>query len=636
MLRRKTLLTGLLWVGLVGVSAVHGVALAQKADAAKVDAAQVNPAKTQPQVVGTFEAPLSDKVLRYAFPVAETGFDPAQISDLYSRTVVAGILEAIFSWDYLASPAKLIPNLAEALPEVSADFKTFTVKLKKGIYFQDDAAFGGKRRELTADDVVFSFKRHYDPKLKSYAINTLEISNVIGMNELRAASIKNKIAFNYDTAVEGVKALDRYTVQWRTNKPVPRFAENFTDPSLFGIVAREVTTKYGDSIMEHPVGTGPYMLGPWRRASKIVMLRNPTYREVFFNAEPAANDERGQQMLARLKGKRIPLNDRVEISILNEEQPRWLAFLNAEHDMIQGVPGSFAPVAIPNNKLAPNLAKRGIQLIRTPQSDITMSYFNIEDPIVGGYTPDKIALRRAIALSINVEEEIRLIRRGQAIAANQMQPPETTGFDPKLRTEMSEFSRERANALLDMFGYVDKNGDGWRDMPDGTPLVLNCLTQSDQVSRQLDEMFKKHLNAVGIQIKYSPAKWPDNLKKARAGKLQMWRLGFSATSPDPDSFVLQGYGPAKGENNLSRFDLPAYNALYEKQLGLADGPERNAVIAQTRDIMIAYMPYKVHTHRVTSDLMQPWVSNYKRHPFMREIYKFIEVDGGKRVAEVGQ
>ena len=631
MLRRKTLLTGLLWVGLVGVSAVHGVALAQKADAAKVDAV-----KAPAQAAGTFEAPLSDKVLRYAFPVAETGFDPAQISDLYSRTVVAGILEAIFSWDYLASPAKLIPNLAEALPEVSADFKTFTVKLKKGIYFQDDAAFGGKRRELTADDVVFSFKRHYDPKLKSYAINTLEISNVIGMNELRAAAIKNKTVFNYDTAVEGVKALDRYTVQWRTNKPVPRFAENFTDPSLFGIVAREVTTKYGDSIMEHPVGTGPYILGPWRRASKIVMLRNPTYREVFFNAEPAANDERGQQMLARLKGKRIPLNDRVEISILNEEQPRWLAFLNAEHDMIQGVPGSFAPVAIPNNKLAPNLAKRGIQLIRTPQSDITMSYFNIEDPIVGGYTPDKIALRRAIALSINVEEEIRLIRRGQAIAANQMQPPETTGFDPKLRTEMSEFSRERANALLDMFGYVDKNGDGWRDMPDGTPLVLNCLTQSDQVSRQLDEMFKKHLNAVGIQIKYSPAKWPDNLKKARAGKLQMWRLGFSATSPDPDSFVLQGYGPAKGENNLSRFDLPAYNALYEKQLGLADGPERNAVIAQTRDIMIAYMPYKVHTHRVTSDLMQPWVSNYKRHPFMREIYKFIEVDGGKRVAEVGQ
>ncbi len=585
---------------------------------------------------GRFDSKLSEKVIRYAFPVAETGFDPAQISDLYSRTVVAGIMESLFSWDFLAAPAQIVPNVAENLGDISSDFKTFTVKVKKGIYFANHAAFGGKKRELTADDFVYSFKRHYDPKLKSYAINTLLTSNLLGLNELRAAAIKNKAPFAYDTAVEGVKALDRYTIQFKTRDAVPRFLENFSDPSLFGAVAREVVEKFGDKIMENPVGTGPYRLTAWRRASKIVLERNPDYREVLFDAKPAADDVVGNEILARIKGKRIPLNDRIEISILNEEQPRWLAYLNSEHDFLQGIPNSFSAQAIPNNQLAPNLKKAGIKLLRTPLSDITMSFFNIENPIVGGYTPDKVALRRAIALAIDVDAEIRLVRRGQAIPANILQPPGTTGFDPLFRSEMSEFSRPKAMALLDLFGYVDKDGDGWRDLPDGSPLILRCLSQSDQASRQLDELFKKNINAVGLKIEFEPAKWPDNLKKARAGNLQMWRLGFSATGPDPDSYIMQGYGPAKGENNLSRFSRPEYDALYEKQRTLPDGPDRNAVMMEAHRILIAYMPYKVHTHRIAPDLMHPWTYNYKRHPFMRDIYKFLEVDTAARVKALGE
>jgi ABC-type transport system substrate-binding protein len=609
-----------------------------KADAKKAAETKSAEKPKGPVVVanGRFDSKLSEKVVRYAFPVAETGFDPAQISDLYSRTVVAGIVESLFTWDFLAAPAQMVPNVAESLGEISSDFKTFTVKVKKGIYFAEHPAFGGKKRELTAEDFVYSLKRHYDPKLKSYAINTLQSNNILGLNELRTAAIKNKTPFPYDTPVEGVKSLDRYTIQFKTRDPVPRFLESFSDPSLFGAMAREVVEKYGDKIMENPVGTGPYRLTAWRRASKIVLERNPDYREVLFDAKPAADDVVGQEILARSKGKRVPFNDRIEISILNEEQPRWLAYLNAEHDFLQGIPGSFSPVAIPNNELAPNLKKAGIKLLRTPLSDVTMSFFNMENPIVGGYTPDKVALRRAIALAIDVDAEIRLVRRGQAIPANILQPPGTTGFDASFRSEMSEFSRPKAMALLDMFGYVDKNGDGWRDLPDGSPLILRCLSQSDQASRQLDELFKKNINAIGLKIEFEPAKWPDNLKKARAGNLQMWRLGFSATAPDPDTFVMQGYGPAKGENNLSRFDRPEYDALYNKQKMLPDGPERNAVIMDAHRMLIAYMPYKIHTHRIAPDLMHPWTYNYKRHPFMRDIYKYLEVDTAARVKALGE
>jgi ABC-type transport system substrate-binding protein len=601
-------------------------------EAAKKDAKSE---KGQVLASGRFEAKLNEKVVRYAFPAGETMLDPAQISDLYSRTIVAGILESLYTFDYLARPVQVVPQLADGMPEVSPDFKTFTVKIKKGIFFANDPAFKGKKRELVAQDVVYSLKRHYDPKLKSYAINSLQSSNLLGLNELRAAAIKNKTPFPYDEAVEGVKALDNYTVQFKTRDATPRFMESFTDPSLHGVVAREVVEAYGDRIGEKPVGTGPYKLVAWRRASKIVLERNPDYREVIFSGNPAADDKVGQEIAARLKGKRIPVNDRIEISILNEEQPRWLSFLNGEYDMLQGIPLSFIQVAIPNNKLAPNLEKQGIKLQRTALSDLTLGVFNMDDPIVGGYTPDKVALRRAMSLAHNIDAEIRLGRRGQAVEANILQAPGTTGFDPTFKSDMSVYSPKRAKALLDLYGYVDRNNDGWRDLPDGSPLVIRKLSQSDQISRQFDEMTKKDLNAIGIKIEFVPAKWPDNLKKARAGNYQMWSLGFSAVAPDPDTFVMMGYGPAKGENNLSRFSLPEFDKLYDKQKSMPDGPERNAVMLDAHRLLIAYAPYKGQTHRIGSDLQQPWLYGYKRHPFIRDIYKFLEVDTDARVKAIG-
>jgi ABC-type transport system substrate-binding protein len=572
------------------------------------------------------------KVFKYAFPIAETGFDPAQISDLYSRAVAASIFESLFTWDYLARPAVMVPNLASALPEISADFKTFTVKIKPGVYFSDDPAFKGQKREVTAQDFVYSFKRHYDPKWKSYAITSLLVNKVVGLNELRSETIKNKVPFPYDKEVEGVRALDRYTLQFKLEESSPRFHTSFSDPSLFGVVAREVVETYGDKIMEHPVGTGPFKLGQWKRSSRIVLERSPSYREVLFDGTPSVDDITAQEILLRHKGKRLPMVDRVEIAVVEEQQPRWLAFLNAEHDFLERLPNDFANIAIPNNLLAPNLAKQGIKMVRTPLPDITITYFNMEDPIVGGYTPDRVALRRAISLAYNTEEEIRLARRNQAIPAHAPIAPLTTGYDPKFKSEMSEFSRARAKALLDMFGYVDKNGDGWRDMPDGSPILLRYATQPDQASRQLNELWKKNMDAVGLRLEFQIAKWPDQLKQARAGKLQMWGLGFQAVGPDPDTFIQLLYGPAKGEGNLSRFDMPRYNALYEKQKSLPDGPERLALINEAKKIMVAHMPYKAGAHRISTDLMHPWVYGYKRHPFLREFFKFIDVDPVKQAA----
>jgi ABC-type transport system substrate-binding protein len=572
------------------------------------------------QVPAAASAP---KVLRYAFRIAETGFDPAQVSDLYSRTITDDIFEAPYQYEFLARPVRLRPLTAAAMPETSDDFKTWTVRIKPGTYFTDDPAFQGKRRELVAADYVYSIKRLYDPRWNSPHLSTIDEDGIIGLDALRKDALAGK-PFDYDREVEGLRALDRYTLQFKLAAPSPRFANHLAD-NMVGAVAREVVEAYRDSIMEHPVGTGPFMLARWQRSSLIVLDRNPGFRDEFYDEQAPAGDPLAQAAATRLKGRRLPMVDRVEISIIEENQPRWLAFLNGEMDVLEQVPEDFTYVAIPNNKLAPNLAKLGMYAVRYPRSDDSLSYFAMENPVVGGYTPEKVALRRAIALAVDHDSEIRNVRRGQAIAGQSPIAPGVSGYDPDFRSEMSEFSPAKAKALLDLYGYVDKDGDGWRDMPDGSPLVIEYATQPDDFNRQLITEWKRNMDAIGIRIVFRVAKWPENLKASRAGKLMMWGVGWSG-GPDGADFLVLGYGASKGQANHARFELAEFDRLYDLQKRLPDGPERFAVMARAKELMIAYMPYKVHAHRIWTDLAQPWVIGYHRNVFLRGFWKFVDID----------
>jgi ABC-type transport system substrate-binding protein len=568
------------------------------------------------------------KVFRWAFNVAETGFDPAQINDLYSGYVVANIFESPLQYDYLARPTTLKPRTAAALPEISADFRTFTVRIRPGIYFQDDPAFKGVRRELVAADYVYQLKRIADPRWKSPLWPTVESAQVIGLAELRKQA-SGGAKFDYDREIEGIRALDRFTFQVRLREPSPRFHENMADARPFGGVAREIIEAYPEETMSRPVGTGPFRLAEWKRSSRIVLERSPTFRDETYDANPAADDARGQAMLARLRGRKLPLIDRVEISIIEESQPRWLAFVNAELDTVN-VPVEFIDIAVPNGHLAPSLARRGIGFERTIQPDVVITYFNLDDPVVGGYTPAHVALRRAIALGYNVDEEIRLLRHGSMTPAQSQVPPLTDGFDPKFVSEMSEFDLARARALLDTYGYVDRNGDGWREQPDGSPLVLEFATQSSQIDRAFNELWKRQLNQLQIRVDFKVNQWPENLKAARVGKLMMWALGNTASSSDSDDFLTFGASQHIGGSNFAHFRNKEYDQLYDRQRQLPDGPERDALIYQMKRLFVAYMPYKIHGHRFANDVWQPWLIGYRRHPFARDFFKYVDIDENRR------
>ena len=572
------------------------------------------------------------KTLHLAFPSPETTFDPPQTnSDANTSSVLAQILEAPLCFDYLARPVRLALATAAALPEVSADGRVFTVQIKPGIFFADDPAFKGKdglqvRRELVAQDYVYALKRFYDPRYNSADLYLFESLKLPGLSEVRERAVKSRKPFDYDAAVEGVRATGRYTLHITLGIADPRFIYLLAAPQYLGAVAREVVDLYGEEIGAHPVGTGAFRLKSWRRASRIELERSPNFRSVQYDGVPTA-DPIAQRAAAHLKGKTLPLASRVVVDIVEENQPRWLSFLNGTYHWLQ-VPGNFRPLAAPGGTIAPYLSKRGVQLHKQLQADMSMSFFFMEHPLVGGYTPEKVALRRAIGLAFDGDGYVNHVLGGFGIRAQSTVAPFTSGYDPAYKSEMSDYSPARAKALLDLYGYVDTDGDGWREQPDGSPLVLSMATQSSQQDRRSNEVWRRCMDAVGVKMVFDVSTWPELLKKSRAGTLMMWGYSWGATSPDGGNFLGIAYGPNAGEANDPRFNLPAFDRLFERQRALPDGAERNAVMRQAKDLLVAYMPFKVHLHNVYIDVVQPWTKGYWRHPFMRDTWRFVDPGDG--------
>ena len=570
-------------------------------------------------------AATAPKVLRLASE-SETGFDPARVGDVRSLRITSHIFETLLEFDPLARPVKLRPRTAAALPEPEAgsDFRVWTVKLKPGILFTDDPAFGGKPRELVAADYAYSIKRLADPATKSPGWSSMEQAGIAGLAALRKEAVDQKKPFDYDRPLEGVQVLDRHTLRFVLAAGRPRFPQWLASAST-GAVAREVIEAQGDLSMQHPVGTGPFRLAEWRRSSRIVLARNPGYRDVRYHAEPAADDAEGQAILAKLKGRRLPMVDRVEIAVIEEKQPTWLAFLNGEADWVD-LPDGFLPVAMPGGQLAPNLAKRGIRAERVVLPSTYYTMFNMEHPVVGGYSPERVALRRAVGLAIDVDREITLLRHGSAVAAQSPVAVHMSGYHPAWRSEMSDYSPARARALLDLYGWRDRNGDGWRETPEGQPLLLQMATQPSQEMRRFDELMKRDLGAVGLRVEFATANWPEQYKAARAGKLMMWSVSGRASAPDGIEGLLRYDAAAAGGVNLSRFNLPQMNDTIARLLALPDGPEREALFDHAKRLTVAWMPYKLRTHLAATALMQPWLIGYRRPLFWNNWFEVVDIE----------
>jgi oligopeptide transport system substrate-binding protein len=530
-------------------------------------------------ITGAYGADPS-KVLRITFQAAETGFDPVKVSDYYSGTVIEAIFDPLLTYDYLARPSKLVPNTATALPRVTDQGRTYRVTVKPGIHFADDPVFKGAKRELTALDYAYSIRRFLDPKNRS------------------------PYAFLFE-GISGIETPDRYSLVIRLKQPDFNFSHVLAF-SLSGAVAREAIEHYGDESAAKPVGSGPFRLKSYTRSSKIVLEANPGYREV------------------KRDGQRLPRIGGVEISIMEETQSRWLAFQRGDTD-IEYQLAEVAPTFITaDGQLKPEFARRGIKLERSVDPEIIYLYFNMQDKTVGGLSREKIALRRAIAMAYKLEDQIRIIRKGQSIRAHYPIPPGVAGHDAEYRSSIAHDPRA-ANALLDKFGYR-RGADGLRRLPNGDPLVIRYSSTPSERDRQFDELMKRSLDSIGVRLEIHKDRFPELIKLENQCRLMMRGAAWIADYPDGDNFMQLLYGPNTGQSNNACYRSPEYDKRYERSRLLPDGAERNKLYREMARIMETDTVWMLTDSRYRNVLMQPRVKGYTKHPVMHAEWLYIDLE----------
>jgi ABC-type transport system substrate-binding protein len=561
------------------------------------------------------------KVYHLAFPTAETSFDPARVSDLYSNTINEAIFDRLLTYDYLARPAKLVPMAAEAMPAVTDNGRTYTYKLRKGIYFTPDPAFKGKKRELVAADFAYIIKRHADPKNRSPWAFMVE-GKIEGLDAL-IAQAKKSGTFDYDAKLRGLETPDPYTLVVRLTTPDYLF--NYTAAHIpYGAMAREVVEAYGqEDVGGHPVGTGPYMLKEWKRASRIVLEANPDYRGFTWDFAPSA-EPWDVDVIKDMRGKKMPQIGRVEVSIIEEDQSRWLAFGGKELDVLN-LPGTFRPQAVgPDGKLLSRWTGENVRLFKAIDPEITYTFFNTRDPVVGGFDPAKLALRRALIMSYNNREEIEIVRKGQAVLVEMPIPAGVVGHDPTYRT-LNAYDPVLANKLLDHYGYK-KGADGWRTMPDGKPLLIRQATGTTQIDRTHDELWKKGADSIGVRMVFDAGKFGDTLKQAKACQIMMWGAAWGADYPDGENFMQLLYGPNTGQSNNGCYESKSFDALYDKMRAMPlDAPGRNLLFLDMSRQMEVDGAWAMHVSRERNQLIRPWVMGYKKHPILHGEWLYMDL-----------
>ena len=319
---------------------------------------------------------------RHAMDGAPSSLDPAQASSIYANFMVVNLYDTLYRYKYLARPYQLEPNLADGLPQVSADGLIYTIRLKPGVHFIDDPVFPeGKGRAVKAQDFVYSIKRHFDAVTRAQG-SWMWQNRIVGLDDWKEEGS------DYDREVSGLKALDDRTIQIQLISPFPQLTHTLAQ-GFSAIVPREAVEQYGLEFAIHPVGSGPYRLSSFNNASA-VMIRNTGFREEPLSLESEGYDPDiyGHLGLEALEGRPPPFTDRIELEFIAEDAARWNSFIAGELDFIK-VPATQFDQVLQNRDtptLNPSLEKT-TTLMANLESGFVHTDFNMDDQRIG-YHPD--------------------------------------------------------------------------------------------------------------------------------------------------------------------------------------------------------------------------------------------------------
>lgn len=556
------------------------------------------------------EIDTSQKVLNIGIRGKFKGYDPIIANDYYSSMEIGRIYEGLLEFHYLKRPYELEENLAEGMPQVSDDGLTYTFKIKKGVFFQDDNAFpGGKGRELVAQDFVYSLLRNADPKLPGRGWWVFD-GKIAGLNEWREAQ-KNNAASDYEAPVEGLKALDKYTLQFKLAKPFPQFL--YALAITYSVaVPREAVEKYGDEFINHPVGTGPFKLEkPYTGTNRFTYIKNPTFRKKLYPSE--ASEEFKEKGFLKNAGKPLPLVDKVVVDIIVEESTQWLSFKKGKIDFLIPPKDNFNTAISPTKELNPKFLAKGINLEQVPMLDVTYIAFNHHYKLFR----DNIKLRKAMSLAYNGRKANEMFYNGNGMMAHSVVPPGVKGYIKGYKNPYKEYNLEKAKKMLAEAGYPEGKG-----LPE-----ITYDTSSSPTSRQMADFFKQEMSKIGIKIKVELHPFPELQKRISTRKSQTYGISWIADYPDAENFLQLLYGPngSPGANG-SNYDNPDFNKLFEKAVVLQDGPVRTALYEKLTRMAGEAVPWIFGVHRKSFVLVQGWLDNFIRSDFEHGRVQYLDVD----------
>jgi oligopeptide transport system substrate-binding protein len=548
--------------------------------------------------------------------------DPGRGSTTYDAMASSQFYETLLTNSY-ADPGRLEPLLLAEMPTTQDNGKTWRFRLKEGVRFHDNECFpGGRGRTVTTDDVFYSIKRLADRAATGEQNWWLLENTILGLDEAYAAQ-RDAGIFDYAAPIEGLRKINDLEFEIVLRQPVYRFLYIL---SMFqtSVVPREAVERYGKDFGFRPVGTGPFVLDTFVPKQSLTGNRNPNYHHVRYPAagEWSAADRRAR--LHRSAGQRVPFVDRIEFTMYVQDQPMWLEFNQGNLGYTQ-VPEEYFLEAFDraSRSLKETYTARGVRTHDDQLLDFIFRGFNMEDPLLGGYTPEKRALRQAIALAIDLEEINQTFYNGLPTIYDGPIPPGLDGHPENGRAPVSYRgpNLELARQKLAEAGYP--NGEG---LP-----PIQFYTSVSSLNTQVAEMTKRQLERVNIRFEPTFLDFAPLIQLVNRKQAPMFGFAWGSDYPDAENNLALFYSPneSPGSNHYN-YKNTEYDRLYEQILTMQPGAERTVIYERMRDMVIEDVPFIGSQGRRRYYLINPWLLNAKPTERFHSWYKFLDVDDSRR------
>jgi oligopeptide transport system substrate-binding protein len=546
------------------------------------------------------------KILRIPLTERISTIDPVNSYDTISATVVYQMYEQLYQYHYLKRPYTLEPLLAEDMPSVSNDGKTYTIKIKKNIYYHPNHLIG-ENRTVKASDFITQIKRLAFIPMRSNGWWMFE-GKIKGIDDFRKKVGNNQEKLlEYD--IDGLKAIDDHTLQIELNEPYPQLiytlAMSFTSPIPIEIARNE------DWPLENEVGTGPYYLEQWNKGLDLKMRRFTKYRHETY---PQSGDRKSYQWkLLEDAGKTIPQIEQIHFKIMNEPQTRWLNFLSNNLDLLIIGKDQYKSAITPRGELDAELKKKNIQLQISPTLTQWWLSFNMNDPLLG----KNLLLRKAIAHAINIDEYIELFTNNIGLKANSIFGPGIPGYSSLTKLPY-QYDPELAKALLKQAGFAGGNG---------LPAITFDVRGNSTTSRQIAEFIHKELEKIGIKINISTNSFPGFLKKQKTNQLQFWLDGWALDYPDAENLLQllhsRNISPGPNATSYANAQIDEWINQIEKITDL----EKKVTLMQKIETQHAQdLPWIMLYYSRNYVLIAPRLKNYRNSDLIYNYIKYLRLN----------